>query len=207
MAKNPAPPMRATGENPRTRRIRDIVLPAVIDLLLAEGAGAVTTLRVSQHAGVARSTIYQHWPDQHTLLLDAIDRIMTPHAPTTITNNLQDDLTTSLTSLRRRVTRQPFRAIFSTLLDHANHDRAFVSAQRRFVGGVLQPIRDILTAATQRGDLPSTVDIDEAIAQLAGPIFAQHIMLRTTISDELITDTTRHFLLQHRQEPQGDPLS
>ena len=207
MAKNPAPPMRATGENPRTRRIRDIVLPAVIDLLLAEGAGAVTTLRVSQHAGVARSTIYQHWPDQHTLLLDAIDRIMTPHAPTTITNNLQDDLTTSLANLRRRITRQPFRAIFSTLLDHASHDRAFVSAQRRFVGGVLQPIRDILTAATQRGDLPSTVDIDEAIAQLAGPMFAQHIMLRTTISDELITHTTRHFLLQHRQEPQGDPLS
>ena len=43
MAKNSAPPMRATGENPRTRRIRDIVLPAVIDLLLAEGAGAVAT--------------------------------------------------------------------------------------------------------------------------------------------------------------------
>ena len=198
MAKKPTRPDRAAGENPRTTRIRDIVLPAVIELLLAEGAGAVTALRVSEHAGVARSTVYKHWPDQHTLLLDAIDRIMTAHVPTSITDNLQDDLTTALSNLRRRMTKQPFRALFATLLDHANRDPAFVAAQRRFVNGVLQPIRDVLTAAIQRGDLLSTVDVDEAAAQLAGPIFSQHIMLRTTISDELITNTTRQFLHQQR---------
>ena len=66
MARNTSPPKRVTGENPRTTRIRDIVLPAVIELLLAEGAGAVTALRVSEQAGVARSTIYQHWPDPQT---------------------------------------------------------------------------------------------------------------------------------------------
>jgi AcrR family transcriptional regulator len=198
MAKRPTPPKKATGENPRTTRIRGIVLPAVIELLLAEGAGAVTALRVSEHAGVARSTIYQHWPDQQALLLDAIDRIITPHVPTSITDNLEDDLTTALFTLRKRITTQPFRALFATLLDHANRDRAFVAAQRRFVKGVLQPIRDVLTASAQRGDLPPTVDVDDAAVQLAGPIFTQHIMLRATTSDELITNTTKHFLLHHQ---------
>ena len=198
MAKRPTPPKKATGENPRTTRIRGIVLPAVIELLLAEGAGAVTALRVSEHAGVARSTIYQHWPDQQALLLDAIDRIITPHVPTSITDNLEDDLTTALFTLRKRITTQPFRALFATLLDHANRDRAFVAAQRRFVKGVLQPIRDILTASAQRGDLPPTVDVDDAAVQLAGPIFTQHIMLRATTSDELITNTTKHFLLHYQ---------
>ena len=197
MAKMPTPHQRATGENPRTTRIRGIVLPAVIELVLAEGAGAVTALRVSEHAGVARSTIYQHWPDQQTLLLDAIDRIITPHVPTSITDNLEDDLTTALFTLRKRLTTQPFRALFATLLDHANRDRAFVAAQRRFVKGVLQPIRDILTASIQRGDIPPTVDVDDAAVQLAGPIFTQHIMLRTTTSDALITNTTKHFLLHY----------
>ena len=198
MAKRPTPPKKATGENPRTTRIRGIVLPAVIELLLAEGAGAVTALRVSEHAGVARSTIYQHWPDQQALLLDAIDRIITPHVPTSITDNLEDDLTTALFTLRKRITTQPFRALFATLLDHANRDRAFVAAQRRFVKGVLQPIRDILTASAQRGDLPPTVDVDDAAVQLAGPIFTQHIMLRATTSNELITNTTKHFLLHYQ---------
>lgn len=197
MAKNPTRPKRTTGENPRTTRIRDIVLPAVIELLLAEGAGAVTALRVSEHAGVARSTIYQHWPDRHILLLDAIDRITAPHVPTSISGNLEDDLTAVLISLRKRITRQPFRALFATLLDQANRDRAFVTAQRRFVRGVLQPIRDVLVASAQRGDLAPTVDVDDAAVQLAGPIFTQHIMLRNTINDELITSAVKHFLLQH----------
>ena len=196
MAKNATPPKRTTSENPRTTRIRDIVLPAVFELLLAEGVGAVTALRVSRHAGVARSTIYQHWPDQQTLLLDAIDRIITPDVPTSITDSLEDDLATVLGTLRKRITKQPFRALFATLLDHANRDRAFVSAQRRFVKGVLQPIRDVLTASVQRGDLPPTVDVDEAVVQLAGPIFTQHVMVRAAVSDELIANTIRQFLLQ-----------
>ena len=182
------------GENPRTTRVRDIVLSAVIELLLAEGAGAITPLRVSDHAGVARSTIYQHWPNQHALLLDAIDRIMTPDVTTTITSNLRDDLDTALVNLKKRMTKQPFRTLFATLLDHANRDLAFVAAQHSFVNGVLQPIRDILTDAVRRGDLLPTLDVDKAVAQLAGPIFMQHIMLRTTISDELVTNTARDFL-------------
>ena len=198
MAKNRTATKESIGENPRTTRIRDIVLPAVIELLLTEGAGAVTALRVSEHAGVARSTVYQHWPDQRSLLLDAIDRIMTPHVQVTITGSLEDDLTAALADLRKRITKQPFRALFATLLDHANRDRAFVAAQRRLVDGVLQPIREILAAAIQRGDLPPTVDVDDAAVALAGPILTQHIMLRAKISDELITNTTTQFLLQHR---------
>lgn len=197
MAKNTTMPKPTSSENPRTTRIRDIVLPAVMELLVAEGAGAVTALRVSEHAGVARSTIYQHWPDQNTLLLDAIDRMTTPHVPTSISDNLEDDITAALGTLRKRITTQPFRALFATLLDHANRDRAFVGAQRRFVTRVLQPIRDVLAAAKQRGDLPPTVDIGEAAAQLAGPLFTQHVMVRTTISDDLIANTTKQFLVPH----------
>lgn len=198
MTTNPIPPKRVTGENPRTTRIRHIVLSAVVELLLVEGAGAVTALRVSEHAGVARSTIYQHWPAPNSLLLDAIDRMMIPHVPTSITNDLQGDLTTALTNLRSRMTNQPFRALFATLLDHANRDRAFVAAQRRFIISALQPIRDILDDAMQRGDLPAAIDVTQAAAQLAGPIFTQHIMLRATITNQLITDTTNNFLHQHR---------
>jgi len=194
MANNPNQPRRTAGENPRTTRIREIVFRAAVSLLLDEGAEAVTALRVSEHTGIARSTIYRHWPDQHTLLLDTIDRIVTHHLPISITENVQEDLTVALSNLRKRMTTRPFRVIFSTLLDHANRDRVFVAVQQRFVSGVLQPIHDILTAATQRGDLPSTVDIDEATAQLAGPLFTQHIMLRTSMSDGLIARTVSQFL-------------
>ncbi|MCZ6627681.1 MAG: TetR-like C-terminal domain-containing protein, partial [SAR324 cluster bacterium] len=134
------------------------------------------------------------WPKTTALLLDAIDSIVKPHVPTRITGNLEADLRVALTNLQMRMRKNPFRLVFTALLDHANRDRDLIAAQRRFGSGILQPIQDIITAALQRGDLPSTVHVETASAQLAGPLFLQHVMLRTTISEELISGTITQFL-------------
>jgi len=182
------------GVNPRTTRVRQIIVDSAAGLLIREGAGAVTAVRIAEDTGVARTTIYRHWPKSTALLLDAIDRVVRPHVPTTITDDLEADLVVALTNLKMRMSKNPFRLVFTALLDHANRDRELVAAQRRFVNGILQPIEDVITAALQRGDLPSTVHVETASAQLAGPLFLQHVMLRTTISEALIGDTITQFL-------------
>lgn len=187
-------PQAREGENPRTARVRQVILEAAIDQLVQHGAGAVTASRIAQETGVARTTIYRHWPDQSRLLLDTVDTIVAPHTPTELSGNLEADLTIALTNLRIRMTRHPFRQVFAALLDHANRDRAFVAAQRRFINGVLQPITDVLTAAVDRGDLASPVDLERACATLAGPLFHQHVMVRARIDDSLISDTVHQFL-------------
>ena len=58
----------------------------------------------------------------------------------------------------------------------------------------LQPINDILIVAIDRGDVSPTVDIGQACAALAGPLFHQHVMLRESIDDRLITSTVHRFL-------------
>lgn len=143
----PSPAARA-NENPRTTRMRAAVLASVTHLVLTEGAGAVTALRVSEHACVARSTIYEHWPTRDTLLLDAIDMVIAPHAPTRIIGDLGADLRAALDGLRERLERRPFRVWFATLLDHANRDEAFAEAQLRFVTGVLQPVSVVARSPT-----------------------------------------------------------
>jgi len=185
---------RRQGENARTTRVREIIVDTAAGLLVREGAGAVTAVRIAEDTGIARTTIYRHWPDSTALLLDAIDRVVRPHVPTKITDNLEADLVEALTILQMRMRKRPFRFVFAALLDHANRDRSLVAAQRRFVNGVLQPIQDVITAAQQRGDLPSTVQVETASAQLAGPLFLQHVMLRSPISEELISDTVAQFL-------------
>ena len=150
---------RREGGNARTTRVRQIVVDTAAGLLIREGAGAVTAVRIAEDTGVARTTIYRHWPDAKALLLDAIDKVVSPHRPTTITDNLEADLRAALTNLQMRMRKKPFRFVFTALLDHANRDANLVAAQRRFASGVLQPVRDIITAALQRGDLPSTVHV------------------------------------------------
>ena len=193
----PEPP-RGKGKNPRTTRVCEVILDAAADLLVREGASAVTAVRITEETGVARTTIYRHFPNPSGLLLDAIDRVVTPHVPTEITDNLEADLITALSTLRMRMTKKPFWLVFTALLDHANRDGGLVAAQRRFVNGILQPIRHVLAAAIQRGDLPSTVHVETASAQLAGPLFLRHVMLRTSISDPLISDTITQFLCRMR---------
>ena len=185
---------RRQGENARTTRVREVIVATAAGLLVREGAGAVTAVRIAEDTGVARTTIYRYWPDATALLLDAIDRVVRPHVPTQITDNLEADLMGALTNLQMRMKKKPFRFVFAALLDHANRDQNLVAAQRRFVNGVLQPIQDVITAAQQRGDLPSTIQVETASAQLAGPLFLQHVMLRSPISEELISDTVAQFL-------------
>lgn len=187
-------PRAEERENPRTTRVRQVILDGATDLLIQHGAREVTAPRIAQETGVARTTIYRHWPDQSRLLLDTIDTIVAPHAPTKVSDDLEADLTDTLTNLRTRMTRHPFRQIFAALLDHANRDRTFVVAQQRFINGVLQPITDVLTAAVDRGDLPSSLDTGQACAVLAGPLFHQHVMLRASIDDRLISKTIHQFL-------------
>ena len=182
------------GENPRTTRVRRIIVDAAMDLLIREGASAVTAARIAEGTGVARTTIYRHWPTPAALLTGAIDHIVSPHVPTSISDNLEQDLITALSNLQKRMTRNQFRAVFAALLDHANRNMKSVAVQRRFVNGVLEPIHDILSAAKERGDLPSGLDIESASARLAGPLFHRHVMLRASISNQLIAQTIDQFL-------------
>ena len=192
----PAGRSNRPGANPRTIRVRQIILDAAIDLLIKEGAGTLTAVRIAEKTGVARTTIYRHWADNTALLLDAIDKLISPHVPTTLSENLEKDLSAALSNLRMRMTKRPFRIVFAALLDHTNRNRDAVGAQRRFVNGVLQPLQDILANAKGRGALPSTVDVESVSAQLAGPLFIQHVMLRIPISDRLISQTIARFLGQ-----------
>ncbi|MEM7337442.1 MAG: TetR/AcrR family transcriptional regulator [Actinomycetota bacterium] len=189
--------MPSTGEpkqNPRTTRVRQVVLDAAIELLLNCGAGEVTATRVADETGVARTTIYRHWPDQPSLLLATIEALVAPHSATLDSGDLRADLTTTLTRLRTRLETRQVRPVFSALVDHASRDDAFVAAQRRFVEGLTQPTIDVLEAGHRRGDLHSAVDVAEAAARLTGPLFHQHLLMLTAITDELIADVVAQFM-------------
>jgi AcrR family transcriptional regulator len=184
----------ATTENPRTTRVRKIVLDAATALFMEEGYRAVTPQRVSQLTGVARSTIYRHWPDQVALLLDTIDLVVHPHDSVATVGELATDLATALESLQRRLDRRPFRDIFAALLEHANRSSEIIPVQRRFVSGVVAPLHQIVVEAVDQGRLDLCVSTEEAVAQLAGPLFQQHVMLRAPITHELIVGTVEAFI-------------
>ena len=190
-----SPDDRAVAENPRTTRVRKIVLDAATALLIEEGHHAVTPHQVSKVTGIARSTIYRHWPDPVSFLMDAIDSVLAPDHTLSTVGDVRADLTTALESLRLRLNRRPFRAMFAALLDHATRSKELIPAQRRFVTGVTAALRSIVAEAVDDGRLDPAIKLEVLVAQLAGPLFHQHVMLQARITDELIANTVKGFVV------------
>ena len=68
----------AAASDPRIERTRQVVLDAVLALVAESGYGAVTIEAVAARSGVAKSTIYRHWPGRAELVNDAFRTLQPP---------------------------------------------------------------------------------------------------------------------------------
>jgi AcrR family transcriptional regulator len=62
-----------TGADPRASA-DDRIIEAALSLIATDGLGAVTMLKIAETAGVARQTLYNHYPDVDSIVVEAISR-------------------------------------------------------------------------------------------------------------------------------------
>jgi AcrR family transcriptional regulator len=68
----------------RGERSKSAVLATTYELLTKSGTSGVSVDEVSRRSGVAKTTIYRHWPSRESLLLDACSQLKTnPAVPDT----------------------------------------------------------------------------------------------------------------------------
>lgn len=182
-------------ENPRTRRVRELVLQASMEVLLECGASDVTAAIVAERADVARTTIYRHWPDQRSLLLATLEALTKPHHRTTTSGPLEDDVRQSLDRLRNRLVTREVRSVFGALAAHSSQDDAFLAGQQLFVQQLAMPTVAVLEAAQLRGELTSEIDCTFEATMLTGPLLHQHLTLCEEISDRLIDAVVHRWLV------------
>jgi len=183
--------------NPRTRRVREVILRAAVEILLECGAREVTAANVAERADVARTTIYRHWPDQQTLLLATIDELTASHVPTPTVGQLDEDVRTVLRLLRKRLVTHDVVSVHGALAAYAAVDNAFAEGQRRFLEHLARPTADVLALAKERGALGADFDCASEAMLLAGPILHQHLSLHGEITDDLIDEVSRRWLAAH----------
>ena len=195
MVSNPYP--ANVRMNPRTRRVRQVILDAAVELLLTDGPDQVSPTRVADRADVARTTIYRHWPDHASLLLATIDAVASPHHRPPGVGVLARDLRSSLENLRTRLVVHESRPLFGALASHSHHDEVFAAAQRRFVEQLVRPVAAVLEAARERGEVDGVLDCQLEATLLAGPVLHHHLMLHADISDDLIETVLARWLVVH----------
>ncbi|MCP3997783.1 MAG: TetR/AcrR family transcriptional regulator [bacterium] len=179
-------------------RTRAVVLETARRLLVEEGADAVTALRVSEETGIARTTIYRHWPDREDLLRDTLALEETGPA-FELTGDTRADLKALLVFMAEQIGKRGGARIMAVALDRAGLRGEAGGHHRAMVNRRLDPLRNVIAAGIAAGDLDPTLDVDGAVARLAGPPFFRAVLLRERPSEEFINEVVDSFMASSAQ--------
>ena len=169
----------------RTVRSRAAILSSAVELLSERGYGGTSVDEISRRSGVAKTTIYRHWPTRTELLRDAcftlgrpLDR---PDAET-----LEDALTAVLKNLASHLRSAKWASVLPSIIDAAEREPEIAAMYSALQEEYSSVFRHLLSAAVDKGRLPKNTDVPLLIALLVGPLFYRRWFSRETVSNDFV---------------------
>jgi TetR/AcrR family transcriptional regulator, regulator of autoinduction and epiphytic fitness len=170
------PPAPTGWLDPRIERSRRVVLEATVALIAEAGYGAVTIEAVAARSGVAKSTIYRHWPSRLELINDAFHELK-PAVPMPTEGTVRERLIAFLEHVARNVGTSTWSACLPALIDAAEHDPDARALHCRLTEAGRQSLVDLLEEGVGNGELPAGLDLELLAEALFGPILIRRLML------------------------------
>ena len=169
----------------RVERSQQAVLSAAFELLGESGVGGFSVDEIARRSGVAKTTIYRHWPTREALVIDACSRI-SAEQETPDTGSLEADLTAILTNIAQLLETANWSSVLPSIIDTAERDPGFAAIHSEIQRGHAAPLREVLDRAINRGDLPADADLSALVAALLGPLFYRRWFSREAIDARFV---------------------
>jgi AcrR family transcriptional regulator len=183
--------------NPQVQRTQGLMLDAAGDLLTESGPEAVTHLRVAEEAGVARATVYRHWPNRADILLDLLRTganrdLVTPDPDLPVTERVASGLRIAATALAG----DSGRAL-SAMIGLAEWDDAVSDALKQIVDFGPGMLRSVLSIGVDRGELNPETNVDLLADRLIGPLILRRLLYHDDITDAYVDRLVSETLSPH----------
>jgi AcrR family transcriptional regulator len=169
----------------RSDRARSEVLEAAADLVAEVGWERATIDEVSARSGVAKTTIYRHWPSKQALMIAAV-RSCLDHSPTPNTGDLRADLISCFDGMVQAGAGSRVSKMLASLLDGAERDPELDRLLRAYLDDKSLPLRTVLQLAQGRGELPPDLDLRVAASLFIGPMTYRKTILRQPITTPFV---------------------
>lgn len=143
-----------------------MVLTAALELLLTEGAAALTPQRLHTVTGVSRSTVYRHWPTPDAVLGALIE--VAPARDQQGTGDLATDLHHEVDQLCNRLRDKPVGAFLQALVA-----ASAVHLRHRYVEDLLAPFHQVLRTS----GVARAAERDYLAAQVVSPLLLDALLL------------------------------
>lgn len=180
--------------DPRVARTRATVLGTAADLVVEQGPTALTVDAVVARSGVARSTIYRHWPTRDDLLVD----VYTFCAPTVSSPppelGFEEAMRWFLHDLVRQMSDPKWNRMLPALLALKAYEPTLADVERH-----MEELRghvsvELFARGEHEGLFGAEFDRDRAVALLVGPLVFAVITGETPLTETLADDTLRCFM-------------
>jgi AcrR family transcriptional regulator len=144
------------------------VLATTYELLTKSGFSGVSADEVSRRSGVAKTTIYRHWPSREALLMDACSQLSS-RPPVPDTGKLRTDSETLAAGAAMRL-QQPWSTVMPSIIDAAERHRDVAQLQSQIHAQMRGAFITAIERAQERGELPRSQDARELVASILGTI-------------------------------------
>lgn len=181
----------------RATRSRALVLQAAVSHILGHGTASLTVEAIAQTTGLAKTTIYRHWPNRAELLAEAIERLGNV-AVAPDTGSLRADLL-EFFAVRVRLLEdsggEPGMKTVPGLMEAARHDPNLGAVVTLMVDGLLRTLKIVLERARERGEIDAGRNLDTIADLLIGAVFFRRGFVGQVIGRKYLADMIETVLL------------
>ena len=163
----------------RVVRSKERVLATTIELLYEAGL-SLSVDEVSRRSGVAKTTIYRHWPTRAALVLEACAKL-TPEPRVPDHGSFLQDVLDLVETLAKLLNMARWTAVLPSIVDAAERDAEVAAVFSRIQAGHAAPFCEIIRRAQRRGELAKEIDPGTMTATLLGPLFYRRWFSREPI--------------------------
>jgi TetR/AcrR family transcriptional regulator, regulator of autoinduction and epiphytic fitness len=156
-----------------------VILKAAVEELAEVGYGQVRMESVAARAGVAKSTLYRHWPDKLALIADAFETFHEQMVPDLGELPTRDAVALLIRHVAEIVVDSTFSRCIPALVDGAERDPRVREFHHRYSAERRQALIDLIARGVQRGEVAVDIDPELATVALLGAVFYRRLMTGT----------------------------
>lgn len=174
--------VRPTGA--RSDRIHQAILDATAELLDEGGFPAATVDAIAARSGASKATIYKHWPSRTAVAAEAFGAMMAQALPLPETGSAAADLIEQVVRVSAFYA-SPRGDVFAQLLAACVDDPAGATYFREyFLDGRRTAIATLWQRGIDRGEVDASLDINDVIDILFGPLIFRRISGHYSLTEE-----------------------
>lgn len=163
--------------DPRIVRTRQRALQAATELLAERGYSNFSVDAVVDRTGIAKTTLYRHWPSKDGLIRAVIGQL--GHSPVPPdTGSVREDLMAYFGYRARAAGTPQWNQCIPALIEAAAHQAELATGIADLTRAALQQLQLLLSRGIARGELRDDLDLELAASTLIGPIVFRRLLLQ-----------------------------